>query len=110
VRMRRAVTAGVVAVAASSLFATHAGAADNYRPYALIRQQLRGCVLDHTWHQLGADSRARCKRLRPLYVLWSTTESAGFHVHCLTARCPAAPIGEPDPRAALPAGARVFRP
>jgi hypothetical protein len=85
---------------------------DQYRAYASVREKLVACSLDRQWRHLGADARKRCVRLRKLYILWSDPRysSNSYHVYCRTARkCPAAPDGEPDPRAPIPRGANVFR-
>ena len=83
---------------------------DQYRRYAVVRQQLLSCSLDRSYHHLGRTGRRRCVRLRKLYVLWSQPgESGGYHVHCRTRTCPPTPIDEPDARSPIPAGANVFR-
>jgi hypothetical protein len=85
---------------------------EQYTRYALIRDDLRACSLDRTWHHLGTTQRKRCVRLRRLYTLWSdpTFSSNSYHVHCNTAKsCPAAPEGEPSPREAIPAGSNIYR-
>ena len=100
--------------AAGGLAATAtAGSSDpgeTYRKYALVREQLVTCSLDRTWRHLGGDQRKRCTRIRKLYTLWSEPgESYRYHVHCKTKKCPAQPVGEPDPRAPIPRGAVTFR-
>jgi hypothetical protein len=83
---------------------------DTYRAYSLIRERLISCSLDRTWQHLGRTERRRCARYRRLYVLWSAPgESYRYHVYCRTSKCPATPIGEPDPRAPLPPDAQTFR-
>ena len=83
---------------------------DTYRAYALVRERLITCSLDRTWEHVGSRERRRCARYRKLYVLWSAPgESYRYHVHCRTSTCPAAPMGEPDPRAPLPSDAQTFR-
>jgi hypothetical protein len=85
---------------------------DTYNAYASVRSKLLSCSLDRTWRHLGADARKRCVKYRRLYILWSDPNFSGtsYHVHCRTAKsCPAAPIGEPDPRAPIPSGANVYR-
>jgi hypothetical protein len=84
---------------------------DDYRAYAVVRQQMIACSLDRTWNHLAASGRKRCVRLRKLYILWSSPgESGGYHVHCRTRRsCPPTPFGEPDALAPIPSGAHVFR-
>jgi hypothetical protein len=85
-------------------------AGETYRAYALIRERLITCSLDRTWRHLGAEARRRCARYRRLYVLWSAPgESYRYHVYCRTSRCPAQPVGEPDPHAPLPPDAVTFR-
>jgi hypothetical protein len=82
---------------------------DQYRSYALIRERLTSCSLDRTWRHLGSDARKRCIRIRKLYVLYADPgESYRYHVHCRTAKCPAAPENEPDPRGPIPSSAHVF--
>jgi hypothetical protein len=109
-----AATLLVALCAAGGIAATaSAGSSDpgeTYRKYALIRDKLVACSLDRTNHHLGSEVRARCPRYRQLYTLWSEPgESFSYHVHCNTKKCPAQPIGEPDPRAPIPAGAKTFR-
>ena len=97
------------ALAAGSSTATAGG--ESYEKYALVRDQVQNCVRDRQWHHLGATARKKCKKLRKSYELWSDPgESGNFHVHCLTSKCMPAPEGEPDPRTAPPAGAKVFKP
>jgi len=112
-RVRILVAALLVAVCLTALPAS-AGAGDStgdtYRQYALIRERLISCSLDRTWQHLSAEGRRSCKRLRRLYVLWSGPgESYRYHVHCRTRKCPAQPIGEPNPRSPIPSGANTFR-
>jgi hypothetical protein len=110
-----AATLLVALCAAGGIAATaSAGSSDpgeTYRKYALIRDRLIACSLDRTNHHLSSAVRARCKDDRKLYTLWSEPgESYGYHVHCNTSKkCPAQPIGEPDPRDPIPAGAHTFR-
>lgn len=99
-----------LAVTLAGVAGTGVAAGDTYGNYARVRQTLIGCSLDRTWHHFGSVERRRCTRLRRLYDLWSAPgESGGYHVHCRTSRCPAAPDGEPSGRSAIPRGAHVFR-
>ena len=84
---------------------------DDYNAYAQIRDKLRACSLDRTWHHLSDTQRKRCTRYRHLYTLWAdpSYSSNSYHVHCRTSKCMTAPYGEPDPRAAIPQGADVYR-
>ena len=85
---------------------------DRYERYAKIREQMIGCSLDRTWNHMSRTGKRRCVRLRRLYTLWSDPNYSGtsYHLHCRTSRrCPAAPIGEPDPRRPIPRGALVYR-
>jgi hypothetical protein len=111
-----AATLLVALCAAGGIAATaSAGSSDpgeTYRKYALIRDHLVACSIDRANHSLGSAERARCNNTyRKLYTLWSEPgESFGYHVHCNTRKkCPAQPIGEPDPRDPIPAGAHTFR-
>lgn len=83
---------------------------ETYRKYAQIRNNLYACSLDRTYRHLSAEKRSTCPRLRRLYILWADPgESGGFHVFCRTSKkCPAAPIGEPNPRSPIPSGAQRF--
>ena len=84
---------------------------DTYTRFAKIRDQVRACVLDQGYKHLGQEKRRTCKRYRSLYVLYiDQGESSRFQFHCLTSRCPRAPLGAPDPRAPIPPGAKVYRP
>jgi hypothetical protein len=110
------VTMALLAVGAAMAAAGTATAGDSagktYREYASIREKLLSCSLDRTWNHLGPVDRKRCPVLRRLYVLWSDPNYSGtsYHVHCRTRKkCPTAPEGEPDPRAAIPSGSNVFR-
>ena len=110
-----AATLLVALCAAGGIAATaSAGSSDpgeTYRKYALIRDRLVACSLDRNYKHLSSAVRARCKDDQKLYTLWSEPgESFGYHVHCNTKKkCPAQPIGEPDPRDPIPAGAHTFR-
>src|SRR4051812_7099483 len=102
----------LVALCAAGSLAAAAGAdqtGETYRKYAQIRTELVACSLDRTWHHLGTRERKDCTHNRKLYTLWSEPgESYRYHVHCKTKKCPAAPIGEPNPRAPIPSGAHTF--
>ena len=84
---------------------------ETYRKYAQIRNDLYACSVDRTWRHLGDEERSNCATLRKRYILWSEPgESGSFHVYCRTSKkCPAAPIGEPNTRSPIPAGAKRFR-
>src|SRR3954452_9516518 len=103
--------AGGIAATSASAGSSSSGPEQTYRRYALIRDQLIACSLDRQVHQLVDEARKRCPRYRELYTLWSNPgESFNYHVHCNTRKsCPAQPIGEPDPRRAIPAGSKTFR-
>jgi len=96
-------------LAASASAGSDAG--ETYRKYAQIRNDLYACSLDRTYRHLSAEDRKDCTKLRKLYILWSEPgESNRFHVFCRTSKkCPAQPIGEPNPRSPIPAGAQRFR-
>jgi hypothetical protein len=97
----------VIAVPAAAV----ADSGSDYVKYAKVRDRVQACVLDRQWRQLSDERRKQCRSLRKLYRLWDQPgESKGYHLHCLTAKCPPQPIGEPDPRAAIPAGADVYKP
>jgi hypothetical protein len=107
-----ALLAVLVLVPVGSAMAGSDATGEQYRAYASVREKLVACSLDRQWRHLGADARKRCVRLRKLYILWSDPRysSNSYHVYCRTAKkCPAAPDGEPDPRAAIPRGANVYR-
>jgi hypothetical protein len=88
-----------------------ADAGSDYDQYARVRERVQHCVLDRQWGQLSATERKRCKSLRKLYSVWSQPgESGNFHLHCLTSKCPPSINGEPDPKAAIPRGANVYKP
>jgi hypothetical protein len=114
-RMRAlAATLLVALCAAGGIAATTASAGSDvqatYVKYAKIRDKLIACSLDRSVHQLGEEVRKHCPRYRELYTLWSEPgESFNYHVHCNTKKCPAQPIGEPDPRDPIPRGAHTFR-
>ena len=96
--------------AGSGVAAAGSSSGDNYRAYALIRQNLIACSLDRTWNHLGSTRRKQCTKLRKLYTLWASPgESNGYHVHCRTRKCPPTPFGEPNARSPIPKGANVFR-
>ena len=114
-RMRVLAATLLVALCAAGGIAATASAGNSdpttvYVKYALIRDKLIACSLDRTNHHLGSAVRARCPNYRKLYTLWSEPgESYSYHLHCNTKKCPAQPIGEPNPRDPIPAGARTFR-
>ena len=85
---------------------------ERYDRYAKIRELMIACALDQTWNHMSSTGKRRCVRLRRLYELWYDPSygSSVYHLHCRTrSRCPAAPIGEPDPRKPSPRGAVVVR-
>jgi hypothetical protein len=85
---------------------------ERYQRYAEIREQMLACSLDATWNHMSATWKRRCVRLRRLYTLWidPTYGASNYHLHCRTrSRCPAPPIGEPDPRDPIPRRALVVR-
>jgi hypothetical protein len=100
-----------VAGAVPALSSAGDSAGETYKRYALTRERLISCSLDRTWNHLSDTARKRCTSLRRLYVLWSEPgESYRYHVHCRTSKqCPAAPEGEPNPRAPIPSDAHTFR-
>jgi hypothetical protein len=105
----------VLAAAAVPLLGAAVAGADSgsdYVKYAKVRDRVSACVVDSRWRQLSGDRRHQCATsYRKLYRLWTQPgQSNGFHVRCLTSTCPPQPFGEPDPHAAIPAGAKVFRP
>ena len=112
-----ALVAAVIAVFAASFGAGTAAAGsdraqETYRKYALLRERLKSCSLDRTWHHLGSSARKRCRTLRRQYVLYAVNgESTTFYLYCRprARRCPAAPIGVRDPRKRPPASATLFR-
>lgn len=78
--------------------------------YAKIRDILIGCSLDRGWRHLGPTKRRQCTRYRRRYVLYSFYGHPGFSFYyCRTSRCPARPIGVPDPRRRPPRDAVIFR-
>jgi Ni/Co efflux regulator RcnB len=88
-----------------------ADAGSDYQRYAQVRERVQHCVLDRQWGQLSATERKSCKKLRKLYTVWTQPgESSDFHLHCLTSKCPPSINGEPDPRAAIPSGAKNYKP
>jgi hypothetical protein len=71
--MRRSIVVLVVVVAAVAGdvgAGTAFGADDDYRPYALIRERMKSCLLDRQWHPLSVEARRNCRRLRKLYVFY----------------------------------------
>jgi len=87
-------------------------AQQRYVKYALLRERLRACSLDRTWHHLGTAAHRRCRTLRRQYVLYAIDgESGTFYVYCRkrAKRCPAAPVGVRDPRKPPPKNATTFR-
>jgi hypothetical protein len=99
----------VVAVLAPAPALADAGS--DYNQYARLRERVEHCVLDRNWHQLSDHQRRICKKMRPLYSIWTDDgESNMLHLHCLTSKCPPRPVGEPNPRAAIPSGAKVYKP
>ena len=85
---------------------------ERYRAYSLVRERLKSCSLDRTWHHLSTSARRRCVRLRRQYILYSVNgESSQYFFYCRRAarRCPAAPDGVRSPRARIPRGATIFR-
>jgi hypothetical protein len=114
-RMKTLAATLLVALCAAGGIAANATAGSSdplttYRKYALVRDKLIACSLDRTNHHLGSEVRKHCPNYRKLYTLWSDPgESFSYHVHCNTKKCPPRPIGEPDPRAPIPAGAHTFR-
>jgi hypothetical protein len=102
-----ALLASVVALPA----AASADSGSDYVKYAKVRTRVQECVLDRQGRFLSAERRKQCASLRKLYSVWSQPgESSDFHLHCLTSKCPPQPNGEPDPHAAIPSGAKVFKP
>jgi hypothetical protein len=98
-------------LATAGLPAGAAAQGDNdYAPYAILRDKMVACSLDHQWQQLGSAARRRCRSMRKLYEVWRTPDDhGGYHLHCLTSKCPATPTGEPDARSPIPDGADVYR-
>ena len=107
-----AIACTFVATLGPSIASAGDSVGDRYRSYSLLRERLRSCSLDRSWHHLGQGARKRCRTLRRQYVLYSINgESSEFFVHCRRSapRCPAAPDGVRDPRLPVPRGATVFR-
>jgi hypothetical protein len=107
-------TVFVVAALAVPMAATGVAGADSgsdYVKYAKVRDRVIACSLDHNWRQLSAERRRKCRSVGKLYEIWTAPgESSDYHLHCLTAKCPPTPYGEPDARAAIPSGAHVYKP
>ena len=101
----------IAAIALLSLAATaSAGNPDNtYQRYAIVRDQVRACVLDRTYRHLGQEKRRTCRSYRRLYGLASPGGSSDVFLVCFTRRCPTAPPGVPNPRGRVPADFKVDR-
>ena len=85
---------------------------ERYVRYALIRERLKSCSLDRTWHHLGSSARKRCRTLRRQYLLYAVNgESGTFFFYCRkrAKTCPSAPDGARNPRTPPPANATLFR-
>src|SRR5689334_11321423 len=109
--MTRIVCMALLAATVVLPAAASADAGSAYNQYARTRERVQHCVLDRQWHQLSATERKTCAKLRKLYSVWTQPgESSDFHLHCLTSKCPPVINGEPDPKAAIPSGAKVFKP
>ena len=108
IRHLAALAAIVMLTIAGSASAAADRERDEYKRYAEIRDQVKACVLDQTYHQLGSEKRRTCKRYRKLYQLYG--ESSSFHLHCLTRTCPPTPLEEPSARAPIPPGSKIFVP
>jgi hypothetical protein len=105
--------AALVAATAVLVAAAPAGAdsGSDYVKYAKVRDRVHACVLDRQWGQLSSERRKQCGSLRKLYRIWTGPGySDNYHLSCLTTKCPAAPPGAPDPRAAMPDGSKVYKP
>ena len=87
-------------------------ARERYQRYALLRERLKTCSLDRTWHHLGSSARKRCRSLRRQYLLYAVNgESGTFFFYCRkrAKSCPSAPEGLRNPRTPPPANATLFR-
>ena len=111
--MRRYVTAVTLCLTLGAIGAmpTNAEPDRTYMKYAQVRDTMKGCALNAQSGALGTERRKACKKLKKNYTLYGRFGIPGTtFIRCKKRKpCPKAPIGVPNPRGPMLAGAvRIY--